>query len=371
MSDATVETLTGAGRAAIHAVLLSGVDSPSILDQAFRGTGLSPHGTVIGAEGEIIDDVIVIEWPGAEPRFLFTLHGSPLIRDRIIERFTELGASRASSCAHLWSQDGAGQRLKIRDEALQALPHAVSKEACAFLLEQSSELGFSGWFERAASKGVHRDELDQLLRWAPIGIGMLQPARIVLAGPPNAGKSTLFNVLYGEERVLTSQQPGTTRDLIEGEVCWCGFPIQLVDGAGLRSAAAEVEQEGVRRMQRAMEEADLVVYLIPPGGSVALPGHHGTAPERTLVIHSRRDEDPEGVVEGLAVSSVTGEGIVALQQQILHQLYGSDRNLSGRACPFLPAHQEMLVHIGSTLDAKGDLGALLRQYGTSEMGGPR
>ena len=51
MSDATVETLTGAGRAAIHAVLLSGADSPSILDQAFRGTGLSPHGTVIGAEG--------------------------------------------------------------------------------------------------------------------------------------------------------------------------------------------------------------------------------------------------------------------------------------------------------------------------------
>ena len=368
MHDATVEALTGPGRAALHAVLLSGPDSASIIDQAFRGRGVSPHGTVIDADGEVIDDVILIAWPGEEHRFLLTLHGSPLIRDQIIERLIQLGATPALSTARLWSSAAKKCCSRVRDEAFVALPHAISEQACAFLLQQASEDGFAGWLERSRQGQVVRHEVEELLARADLGIGMLEAARVVLAGQPNAGKSTLFNVLLGQERVLTSPQPGTTRDLITARACFSGFPIELVDGAGLRSAAAEVEQEGVRRMQAAMEAADLVVYLVPPGADAPVDGLNRT---RTLVIHSRRDEDPGSEIEGPGISSVTGEGLPQLQDRILRELYGDDRVLAQRACPFLPGHKDLLMELESALDAGEDPAGILHQYGASELGGCR
>ncbi|MGE4602006.1 MAG: GTPase [Planctomycetota bacterium] len=371
MPDITVEALTGPGRAALHAVLLCGKGSASIIDQAFCGRGLSPHGTIIDADGDVIDDAILIEWPGEAERFVLTLHGSPFIRDRVIERLMQLGASAAPSTARLWPARGQKCCNKVREEALLALPTALSHQACAFLLEQASERGFSGWLARSVEQGVVRQELDELLRLSDVGIGMLVAARVVLAGEPNAGKSTLFNVLTGHQRVITSHQPGTTRDLIEEEMCLLGFPIQLVDGAGLRSAVGEVEREGVRRMEAAMEAADLVVYLVPPGAVEPVAGMKGTPRGRTLVIHSRRDEDPGGEIAGLGISSVTAEGLPQLQERILQEIYGDDRNLTGRACPFLPGHRDLLMELRSALDADQDPVDILRHYPTSEMGAHR
>lgn len=370
MSDASVVSLTGPGRAAIHVVLLHGPDSPSILDQVFRGQGISPHGVVFGAEDEVIDDAILLEWPGSEPRYLLTLHGSPFIRDRVIARFVDLGAKHVDSVDGLWALDDDGFRNVIRSEALQFLSNTISNEASRFLLEQASGDGFSGWFEQSLSHPIDLDELDQMLLRAPVGIGMLKAARVVLAGPPNAGKSTLFNLLYGSQRVLTSEQPGTTRDLIEGEVCFGGFPVQLVDGAGLRDSSEEIEREGIRRMKKAMEQADLVVYLVPPGQLELHPGQHGTPVDRTLVVHSRRDEDQATEAVGrFAISSITGEGIDALQEGILEQLYGRDRDLAGLRCPFFPAHVDLLVDIRSVVNSGGDPAPVIRQYGASQLGG--
>lgn len=371
MSGATVAALTGSGRAAIHSVLIRGDDSPSIVNQLFRGEGQSPHGIVVGDNEEILDDAILIEWPGNRPGYLLSLHGSPLIRDRVIERCLDLGASRCGSTVDLWSSPGSGVHPIIKNEALHRLPQASSKEACAFLLEQSSQLGFAGWVEKAARAAPEAADVDQLLHRASVGISMLEAPTVVLAGAPNAGKSTLFNVLYGQQMVLTSEQPGTTRDLLEAEVCIDGFPIQVIDGAGLRNAAAEVEREGIRRMQEAMARADLVVYLVAPGDREPGKGQFGTPEERTLVVHSRRDETGDGMVGGLGISSVTGEGIAELQRSILQQLHGEDRDLGALPCPFLPRHIDLLVDIRSALDAGEDPAQLIGQYGTSQMGGAR
>ncbi len=371
MSEITVSVLTGPGRAAIHTILLSGHGSRSIVDQVFRGQGLSPHGNVVDSQGEVIDDVILLDWPGEIPRYLFTLHGSPLIRDRVFERLVEQGASVVENPLSLWSPTESSWRRKIREEALRALPQAASSQVCAFLLEQASAVGFSGWFEKACTDGVVRSEVEELLQRFRLGIGMLQAPRVVLAGEPNAGKSTLFNTLLGQERVLTAAEAGTTRDLIAGEVCFTGFPVELVDGAGLRDAPGEIEQEGVRRMKAAMDQADLVVYLVPPGGRVPLAGQNGTPLERTLVIHSRRDEADSGSVVDLGISAISGEGLPALQEAILEGLYGHDRNPGGKVCPFLPQHKDLLEAIRSTLDAGEDPRQLLREYGAREMGDAR
>ena len=129
-------------------------------------------------------------------------------------------------------------------------------------------------------------------------------ALVVLAGPPNAGKSSLLNALLGEKRAIVSEVAGTTRDAIEEWLDVAGWPVRLVDTAGLRHAADAVEAEGVDRAEELIARADLVVAL-----DLDVPG--------ALRIHSKCDL-ARG--EGLNVSAVTGEGLDALKEAIAARL---------------------------------------------------
>jgi tRNA modification GTPase len=135
-------------------------------------------------------------------------------------------------------------------------------------------------------------------------------ARVVLAGPPNAGKSSLLNAMVGEERAIVTAVEGTTRDTVEVPLVLDGIPIVLVDTAGLRPSEDEVERIGIARAQDELARADLVLWL----------GEPEQAPEHPnmLRIHARCDCDgreaaPAG---GLAVSSLTGENISTLLRLI-------------------------------------------------------
>ena len=129
-------------------------------------------------------------------------------------------------------------------------------------------------------------------------------ALVVLAGPPNAGKSSLLNALLGEKRAIVSEVAGTTRDAIEEWLDVAGWPVRLVDTAGLRHAADAVEAEGVDRAEELIARADLVVAL-----DLDVPG--------ALRVHSKCDL-VRG--EGLNVSAVTGEGLDALKEAIASRL---------------------------------------------------
>ena len=129
-------------------------------------------------------------------------------------------------------------------------------------------------------------------------------ALVVLAGPPNAGKSSLLNALLGEKRAIVSEVAGTTRDSIEEWLDVAGWPVRLVDTAGLRRVADAVEAEGVDRAEELIARADLVVAL-----DLDVPG--------ALRIHSKCDL-ARG--EGLNVSAVTGEGLDALKEAIAARL---------------------------------------------------
>lgn len=102
--------------------------------------------------------------------------------------------------------------------------------------------------------------LDRLRGTAPEGLLLRDGALVVLAGPPNAGKSSLFNALVGEERAIVTPEPGTTRDAIEAAVSIGGFPFRLVDTAGLREAPGTVERLGVEVARRYLRGAALVLY---------------------------------------------------------------------------------------------------------------
>ena len=131
---------------------------------------------------------------------------------------------------------------------------------------------------------------------------------VVIAGRPNVGKSSLINVIAGEERAIVTDIPGTTRDHIEVPFSLGGVPIRLTDTAGLRDAVDHVEVIGVQRAERLVEEADVLVWL----------GHSADAPKhaRLIGVHPKADLGGGPAAGSIPVSSVTGEGIPALLERI-------------------------------------------------------
>ncbi len=106
--------------------------------------------------------------------------------------------------------------------------------------------------------------LDELLRTAPEGELLREGAVTVLAGKPNAGKSSLFNALLGQDRAIVTPEPGTTRDAIEAVISLDGYPFRLVDTAGIRDEAGPVERLGVEVARRYVQQADLVLLCVDP-----------------------------------------------------------------------------------------------------------
>lgn len=134
-------------------------------------------------------------------------------------------------------------------------------------------------------------------------------ALVVLAGPPNAGKSSLMNALLETNRTIVSDVPGTTRDSIEEWIDLAGWPIRLTDTAGLRETKDEVEGEGVRRAEDLIRRADVVVWLSAPPSLFPAPS--------SLPVHPKCDL---GRGEGLNVSAKTGEGLEELKRAIVAKL---------------------------------------------------
>ncbi len=131
--------------------------------------------------------------------------------------------------------------------------------------------------------------------------------RVVLAGPPNAGKSTLFNALVEHEAAITAATPGTTRDVLERSVALAGVPFTFVDTAGLRDDASDaVETEGIDRARSALEKADLVLWL----------GDEGAGPPGAWEIAAKADLGTRKRAATCEVSARSGEGIDALKTML-------------------------------------------------------
>ena len=165
--------------------------------------------------------------------------------------------------------------------------------------------------------------------------------RVVVAGPPNAGKSSLINALSGREHAIVTSRPGTTRDYIEVPLAISGLPILLTDTAGLHETDDEVEAIGVKRASAMIELADVLVWL---GDDDAAPGH-----PRLIRVHPRADLADRGSApsDHLPVSSTTGLG--------LGELLGRLREI---VTTILPAEGELALN-GRQADLIGQAAAAL------------
>jgi tRNA modification GTPase len=168
-------------------------------------------------------------------------------------------------------------------------------------------------------------ELDRLLHWSDFGLHLSKPWSIVLTGRPNVGKSSLINGLLGYQRAIVFDQPGTTRDIVTGETAFEGWPVVLADTAGLRSHAPELEAAGIALARERLRVADLKLVLLDLSQSPTAEDFEllSEYPEGLVVAHKCDladrwgDQLPHGVFR---VSSVTGEGMAALQQQLVSRL---------------------------------------------------
>jgi len=145
--------------------------------------------------------------------------------------------------------------------------------------------------------------------------------RVVVAGPPNAGKSSLVNALAQAEKAIVTPVAGTTRDIIEVPLAIGGVPFVLIDTAGLRESGDEVESIGIERARYEVERADLLLWL----GSIE------DAPEGSIMIAAKADLGAANA-PGIAVSSVTGAGLTILA-----------KTLTDRATQFLPQGDELAL----------------------------
>ena len=164
---------------------------------------------------------------------------------------------------------------------------------------------------------VVRGRVADLLRTAPEGERLREGALLVIAGRPNAGKSSLFNALLGTERAIVTEIPGTTRDAIEAHAVIEGFPFRLVDTAGLRDSGERIERLGIEVSMKYLAAADLVLFCEEredPSRTAFLA--QVSAP--VVVVRTKADVTGEG--EG--VSAVTGKGLPELKQQLAQVAFG-------------------------------------------------
>jgi tRNA modification GTPase len=174
----------------------------------------------------------------------------------------------------------------------------------------------------AAAIGRAEQALAELLATAAEGRRLQEGAICVIAGRPNAGKSSLFNALLGHERAIVTEIPGTTRDAIEAAVTCDGYPFRLVDTAGLHQSDDTVERLGVEVSHRYLDAADVILLCVEASQELTLEEREALAvPEvPTLLVRTKSDlplpRSPAGSEEGLSTSAVTGDGIAALRRKL-------------------------------------------------------
>ena len=163
---------------------------------------------------------------------------------------------------------------------------------------------------------VVRGRVDALLRTAPEGERLREGALLVIAGRPNAGKSSLFNALLGAERAIVTEIPGTTRDAIEAHAVIEGFPFRLVDTAGLRESAERVERLGIEVSRKYLAAADLVLFCEEDDDPSRVT-FLGQVQAPVVVVRTKAD-----VSGGEGVSVVTGAGLDTLRKRLAEVAFG-------------------------------------------------
>jgi tRNA modification GTPase len=236
------------------------------------GLWTSGSTTDLGA-GEPSDAEEVVVSRSEEGTIEFCCHGGPTAVERILEDLRKQGIATVP-----WQEHFGASTTSLEAELHSTLARATTRRTALNLLglqsilpaeftrlEQLARSGVEAAADVESTSAALSAALAGILRWAPFGLHLTTPWRVVLAGRPNVGKSTLMNALAGFHRAIVFDEPGTTRDVVSVDSALDGWPVQLLDTAGICAATNEIEREGVSRSRRALDEADCICLLLDAG----------------------------------------------------------------------------------------------------------
>jgi tRNA modification GTPase len=379
LDDTIVALSSGHPPAAIAVIRTSGPQA-KIAAQTLAGALPAPRQASLRTlrdprTGAELDSALLIRFDAphsatGEDIVEYQCHGGRAVIAAILDALTSLGLRQAEpgeftrrALGHgridLTEAEGLADLLEAETEsqrraALALAGGALSRQidawqSCILNLSARAEaaIDYVGDEDETATDTaiLRQDALDlaaELDRWLarPRAERLKDGIRVVVAGPPNAGKSSLVNTLAGSDRAIVTAVPGTTRDAIEVPVAIDGIPLLLVDTAGLRDTIDPVEAIGVARAYSETERAEILLWLGDPQGA---PAH-----ANLLVVHSKSDLGEINPTGALNVSAVTGAGI----PQLLGRLGTEARTL-------LPVEGEVALNRRQA-DAISEAAALLR-----------
>jgi tRNA modification GTPase len=337
-------------------VRVSGTEAPRIAARLLGRVPPARQATVAtarDAHGAPIDQGIALFFPAphsytGESVFEFQGHGGPVVIHALLNACVEAGARPAEPGEFTRRAFLNGRMDLAQAEAVADLIEAASREAATSalrslrgefssaihgLVEQLVELRALTEamldFPEEEVDVLHRADaakrlagvraaLEDVLRKSRQGSLLRSGIRVVIAGRPNVGKSSLLNRLAGEDRAIVTPIPGTTRDALRESILIDGVPLLVIDTAGLRPSADPLERLGIERTQRELQEADLVM-LVFEAGEVHAPLEDLPAGVARLEVYNKVDLAPGFVApEGaVAVSARTGAGMPALRASLL------------------------------------------------------
>jgi len=350
--DTIAAVATPPGRGGIGVVRISGVRAPQIAERVIGSIPPARAATLArfeDASGAAIDEGIAVYFPAphsytGEAVLELQGHGGPVVMGMLLSACLDAGARLAEPGEFTRRAFLEGRLDLAQAEAVADLIDASSQEAARSALRSLSG-EFSAAVEALRSQlvelralteaqldfpeeeldGIHRDDaanrllgvqaaLDDVLARSKQGSLLRSGVHVVLAGPPNVGKSSLLNRLAGEERAIVTPIPGTTRDALRETIHIDGVAVVLVDTAGLRESADEVEKLGIARTRSELERADVVLAVHDvTAGVAAVPS---TA--QRIDVYNKTDlrsgfVPPKGAI---AVSAKTGQGMADLRAAI-------------------------------------------------------
>lgn len=363
--DVIVAPATPPGTSALAVVRLSGPPGRT-LDVARRlAAGLperpSPRrarrAVFLDAEGEPLDEGLVLffEAPRSatgEEVVELHAHGSPAVVAALLEAARRAGA-RAAAPGEFTRRALANGKLDLsraegiagltaaatRAEARRALALAEGSLATRVgrlreallddlaareaLLDFAEDVGLREAGDGRRRLAAVRAEIGRLIEGAAARAPGHRPIAVI-AGRPNAGKSTLFNALLGTERAIVSPSPGTTRDAVAEVARFAGAEVRLVDTAGLRGGADAIEREGVAVARRAAASADVLVLAVD-AATADRPDPVETGARTTILVATKSDlVDRVPFPADVAVSARTGQGLAALRESLARAVASTD-----------------------------------------------
>ncbi|MEO8200012.1 MAG: tRNA uridine-5-carboxymethylaminomethyl(34) synthesis GTPase MnmE, partial [Gemmatimonadota bacterium] len=387
LTDPIAALATARGRSALALIRLSGTGAFDIAERVIAGFQATPPRTLHLAvfhstDGTILDRGLYSVFPGpssytGEDLVELSCHGGLVAPTTVLGALFGAGARAAAPGEFTRRAVLNGKMDLIQAEAvgdlidatvpaqarlaINQLDGALSRRLETLrsgLIELEALLSYSIDFPeeddgpipvgrvRAALESA-QGQIERLVRTAPAGQRLREGALVVIAGRPNAGKSSLFNALVGSNRVLVSEVPGTTRDAVEAYTDFAGWPIRLMDTAGLWDFGSEVDRLGVDVSRRYIEVADLVLLCVDAERDLD-DIEQGMLDARTVLLRTRADLHRPGGA-GIPVSLVTGEGLDIVRQLCVQRTFEQPATPDLEPSLTRERHRERLTQAGAAL----------------------